>query len=137
MKLNELMDELAELDGEEKLEWIIEFADQLPEVDFNQDLQRLGESCLVKECQTPVYLLVEVIDGRVSIRATVPQKSPIVRGVVAMLVVGLNGELVSDVKSVSDDLVRDCQLGGVLGMTRQQGMRGVIAKIKSALVGKS
>ena len=133
MKLNDLIEVLNELEPEEKLEWLVEFADQLPELSAERISQPFPEACLVRECQTPVYLWVEAVDGRVHIEADVPQKSPTVRGLVALLVVGLEGETVSAALALPDDLVSHWKLSDVLGMTRQQGFRGVVARLKRAL----
>ena len=133
MKLNKLIEDLNELEPDDKLEWLVEFADQLPELSAERLGQPFPESCLVRECQTPVHLWVEAIDGRVHIEADVPRKSPTVRGLVALLVVGLNGEPVSAALALPDDLVSHWKLNDVLGMTRQQGFRGVVARLKRSL----
>ncbi len=133
MKLNELIEELDELEPEEKLEWLVEFADHLPELSAARLSRPFPESCLVRECQTPVHLWVEAVGGRVHIEADVPRKSPTVRGLVALLVVGLDGESVSAALELPDDLVAHWKLSDVLGMTRQQGFRGVVTRLKRAL----
>lgn len=133
MKLNDLIDELSELEPEEKLEWLVEFADQLPELSAARLGQPFPDLCLVRECQTPVHLWVESMEGRVHLEADVPRKSPTVRGLVALLVVGLDGEPISEALALPDDLVLHWKLGDVLGMTRQQGFRGVVARLKRAL----
>jgi len=133
MKLNDLIEELNELEPAEKLEWLVEFADQLPELSAARAGQPFPESCLVQECQTPVHLWVEAIAGRVHLEADVPRKSPTVRGLVALLVVGLNGVAVASALALPDDLVSHWKLGEVLGMTRQQGFRGVVSRLKRAL----
>lgn len=130
MKLDELIAEFQELEPDEKLEWLIEFADELPEVSASQASGPYPESCRVQECQTPVYLWVTEERGRVHLEADVPRKSPTVRGLVALLVVGLEGALVSDVRELPDDLVSVLGLSSILGMTRQQGFRGVVARLK-------
>ena len=133
MKLNELIKELDELEPDEKLEWLVEFADRLPELSAERLGQPFPDSCLVRECQTPVHLWVEAVNGRVRLEADVPRKSPTVRGLVALLVVGLNGEPVSTALALPDDLVSHWKLSPVLGMTRQQGFRGVVTRLKRAL----
>ena len=133
MKLNDLIEELNELEPDEKLEWLVEFADQLPELSAVRLSQPFPESCLVRECQTPVHLWIEVVDGHVHIEADVPRKSPTVRGLVALLVVGLEGETVSAALALPNDLVSHWKLSDALGMTRQQGFRGVMARLKRAL----
>ncbi len=133
MKLNELIEELDELEPGEKLEWLVEFADRLPELSAERRGRPFPDSCLVRECQTPVHLWVEAVEGRVHIEADVPRKSPTVRGLVALLVVGLEGETVSAALALPDDPVSQWKLGDVLGMTRQQGFRGVVTRLKQAL----
>lgn len=134
MKLNALINEIGELEPDEKLEWLVEFANQLPELSQERMGQPFPESCLVQECQTPVYLWVSVKNGRVRIEADVPRKSPTVRGLVAVLVVGLNGAAISDALALPDDLVSHWNLNKALGMTRQQGFRGVVRRVKQALL---
>ncbi|MBS0202617.1 MAG: SufE family protein [Planctomycetes bacterium] len=133
MKLDELIAELSELEPDEKLEWLVEFADQLPELSAGRAGAPFPETCLVRECQTPVYLWVDQQDGRVRLEADVPRKSPTVRGLVALLVVGLDGEPVSVVQNLPDDLSSMLGLNAALGMTRQQGFRGVVARLKQAV----
>jgi cysteine desulfuration protein SufE len=133
MKLDELVEEFQELDPGEKLEWIVEFADQLPQVSADRASEPFPETCRVQECQTPVYLWVEQREGRVYLEADVPRKSPTVRGLVALLVVGLDGESVAAVRALPDDLISVLGLDAALGMTRQQGFRGVIARLKQAV----
>jgi len=134
MKLTSLIAELHELEPEEKLEWLVEFADQLPELSPDLVREPFPESCRVQECQTAVHVWAQAVDGRVQIEADVPRKSPTVRGLVALLVVGLQGEPVSVALALPDDLVSHWGLSAVLGMTRQQGFRGVVARVKRALL---
>lgn len=133
MKLNKLIEELSELEPEEKLEWLVEFADQLPDISTARASAPFPESCRVQECQTPVHLWVEAVGGCVHLEADVPRKSPTVRGLVALLIVGLEGESVDVALNLPDDLVSHWGLSAVLGMTRQQGFRGVVARLKHAL----
>lgn len=133
MKLDELIAEFTDLEPDEKLEWLVEFADQLPELSAGRAAAPFPETCLVRECQTPVYLWVDQEDGRVRLEADVPRKSPTVRGLVALLVVGLDGESVSSVLNLPDDLASVLGLNAALGMTRQQGFRGVVARLKQAV----
>lgn len=130
MKLDELIAEFDDLDAEEKLELLIELADELPAVSASRGTAPFPETCLVRECQTPVYLWVDVEGERARLEADVPRNSPTVRGLVSLLVTGLDGEAVSQVLCMSDDLLSRLGLLETLGMTRQQGVRGVISRIK-------
>ena len=133
MKLDELAEELNELDATEKLEWLVEFADQLPPVSSGRAAVPFPETCRVRECQTAVYLWVDVNHGRVHIEADVPKNSPTVRGLVALVVVGLEGQSAEVVLNLPDDLGARLGLNVALGMTRQQGFRGVISRLKQAV----
>ena len=133
MKLDDLIAEVQELEPEEKLEWLVEFADELPDLSAGRTATPFPESCRVQECQTPVFLWVECGGGRVHLEADVPRKSPTVRGLVALLVVGLDGEPVSAVQALPDDLISRLGLDNALGMTRQQGFRGVVARLKQSM----
>lgn len=133
MQLDELVSELDELDPAEKLEWLVEFADELPEIAPEKRSQAFPESCRVQECQTPVHLWVTVENGRIHLEADVSKKSPTVRGLVALIVRGLEGASVQDAVRLPDDMLSYLGLSSVLGMTRQQGFRGVISRIKREL----
>ena len=133
MRLNELMVELEELEPDEKLQWLVEFANELPPVSADKLAEPFPEDCRIQECQTPVHLWVKVDAGHALLQADVPAKSPTVRGLVALLVCGLNGASVTECLDLPDDMVAHLGLASVLGMTRQQGFRGVVARIKREL----
>ncbi len=130
MRLNELIAEFAELDDEDKLELLIEMSDELPTTSSGRTTGPEAESCRVQECQTAVYLWVDLLDGRVHIEADVPKKSPTVRGLVTLVVQGLNGATADEIAALPDDLVAHIGLQRALGMQRQQGFRGVVTRIK-------
>lgn len=137
MHLDELIAEIKELEPNERLEWIVEFADQLPDISLDKQVETFPDECRVQECQTPVHLWVEINLGRIHLEADVPRKSPTVRGLVALVVCGLEGATVEEGLSLPDDMVAELGLTSVLGMTRQQGFRGVISRIKRRLRGKT
>lgn len=133
MRLDDLISELDDLDPEEKLEWLVEFADELPDVAPGKRVEPFPESCRILECQTPVHLWVATENGRLHLEADVPKKSPTVRGLVALVVCGLEGATVEQALELPDDMVSHLGLSSILGMTRQQGFRGVISRIKREL----
>lgn len=134
LKLYELAEEFAELEPEERLELLIDFARTLPAVTSKSGTLAGDESCRVQECQTPVYLWVGIIDGKTVLEADVPEKSPTVRGLVSVLVEGLSNSDPREVLEIPDDLLPLLGLDSALGMTRQNGARGVVARIKRELV---
>jgi cysteine desulfuration protein SufE len=103
VKWQELTQEFQELSPEERLEELVELSGQLPPISTVRQAEPLPESCRVKECQTPVYLWVDVIDGRVHVEAEVSPKSPTVRGLVSLIVAAVDGSTVSEAMSLPDD----------------------------------
>ncbi len=129
-KLNELIADFEGLDDEEKLELLVELSEELPAPSAGRCAGPAAENCRVQECQTPVFLWIDVTSDGVQIEADVPKKSPMVRGLVTLVVQGLNGASPDEVMDLPDDLIANLSLQRTLGMQRQQGFRGVIARIK-------
>jgi len=136
MKLPELLADFEGADPEESLEMLIDYSDKLPPLSAaraNTIKAGPGEpaqECRIQECQTTVYLWVDVQDGRVQLEALVPEKSPTVRGFVALLVEGISGASPAEVAALPDDFLPLLGLSATLGMTRQRGFRGIISRIK-------
>lgn len=148
----ELTAELAETDPEDALELLIEWGKLLPPLSPTRAALPLTDDCRVKECQTAVHLWVGVTPDaatrgdlaaggespaaqplRVELEATVPEKSPTVRGLVALIVLGMNGMPVQQALALPIDLLPMLKLDKVLGMQRRQGVRGVMQRIHSEI----
>jgi cysteine desulfuration protein SufE len=130
VKLDELLAEFTGIDPEEALEMLIDLSEGLPPLSPGRAATKAPAECRIQECQTPVDLWVDVIDGQVHLEAFVPEKSPTVRGFVAMLVEGVAGATPEEVLRMPDDLLPRLGLTETLGMTRQRGFRGIVARIK-------
>lgn len=132
MKLEQSLAEFADTDPEEALEMVMEFGEALPPLSPERAALHNPPECRVQECQTAVYLWADVVEGRMRLEASVTEKSPTVRGLVALLVDGLNGATPAEVLQVPDNLLPQLGLQETLGMTRQRGLAGVVARIKRA-----
>ena len=130
MKLEPLFAEFEGLEARERLELLIEFSDTLPALSPQRAAIPAPSECRVQECQTAVDLWVDVSDGTVMLEALVPRQSPTIRGLVALLVEGINGARVDDVLEMPDNILEPLGLAETLGMTRQHGTRGLVAAIK-------
>lgn len=130
MKLPELIAEFDGLDDREKLELLVECSEELPPLSPGRSPGPQSESCRVQECQTAVYLWVDLVGTRVHLEADVPKNAPTVRGLVAVLVQELEGATPAEIAAIPDDIVSHLGLQTALGMQRQQGFRGVVARIK-------
>ena len=60
----------------------------------------------VHECQTPVFLWVEVEEGKVHIHADVPRESPTVRGFISLLARSLEGAAPDEVARMTGQRLR-------------------------------
>lgn len=130
MNLEPLFAEFDGLDSRERLELLVEFSDTLPELSPERAVTPPPRTCRVIECQTAVDLWVDVANGLVRLEAVVPRQSPTIRGLVALLVEGINGSTVDEVLEMPDDVLAPLGLAETLGMTRQRGARGLVAAIK-------
>ena len=127
--LDEIIAELSESDRQERIDLLIDFAKNLPPLP--EHLAELKDaSHRVEECQSPVYLFVEMVGDRVALYADAPIEAPTVRGFVSLLIEGLSGATVEEVLKVPGDLVERCGLQEVLGMLRVRGLSGVLRRIK-------
>ena len=133
MRLAELLLEFDGLSPEERLELLIELGEELPPLAPSRGCAPFPSDCRVQECQTAVHLWVEVKDDRVHLEADVPRNSPTVRGLVTLLVQGLEGAAATEVLAAPDDLIEQIGLSQTLGMTRRQGVQGMIRRIKQAV----
>jgi len=121
------------LDRNTRLEALLDWSKKLP--DLPESLRPLKDQGvgLVHECQTPVFLYVELPEGRVAIHADVPRESPTVRGFLALLIKQLNGATPTEVAATPDDLLEQLGLSQDLGMTRTQGLTAILGRIKRAV----
>ena len=130
-KLEELKQEFDELDVRDRLETLLDFSDGLPDLPESYRAQRDAGKNRVHECQTPVYMWVEVVDERVQIYADVPRESPTVRGFIGLLVAVLSGAAPAEVLAVKPTLLTELGLVEALGMVRMRGLHAILHRIKS------
>jgi cysteine desulfuration protein SufE len=127
--LDAIVAELSESDRQERIDLLIDFAKNFPPLPDRLADHR-DASHRVEECQSPVYLFVEMHGDRVALFADAPIEAPTVRGFVSLLLEGLNGATVEEILGVPHDLVERCALPEVLGMLRVRGLSGVLRRIK-------
>lgn len=129
--LDEIKDIFSDLDVSDRLELLLEYSENLPDLPPRFQLKRQAGENRVPECQTPVYLWVEVTDGLVEIYADVPRESPTVRGFISLLISAFQGKAPQGLLALKPSLLRELGLAGVLGMTRTQGLQAILQRIKS------
>lgn len=131
--LETLIPRFQAADRTTRLETLLDYSKKLPPLPERYEAEKeLGHN-RVHECQTPVFLWVEVDGGRVHIHADVPRESPTVRGFISLLARSLDGEAPAAVARIPDDLLDQLGLSETLGMTRTQGLTAILHRIKRSV----
>jgi cysteine desulfuration protein SufE len=124
-----IADDFSSLIGNEKLELLIEISEKLPALPERYlDHPDLMER--VEECQSPVYLFVEVNEGLVNVFLTSPREAPTTRAFAGILHSALDGESVETVLNFDDDYPSMLGITELVSPLRMRGMRGMLARIK-------
>ncbi len=134
--LETILAELKEADRQERIDLVLDFAKSLPPLP-ERLVAHKDAAHRVEECQSPVYLFVELDGSQVSLYADAPIEAPTVRGFVAILLAGLNGATVEEVLQVPADVVERCGLAEILGMLRVRGLTGVLRRLKGEVTRKA
>ncbi|HEV7172157.1 SufE family protein [Pedococcus sp.] len=145
--LQEIADDFAELPVPQRLELLLEFSEGLPELPerYAGSLDSMEQ---VHECQSPLFLVVEVgddVDGAdeagagedgagedrpVHLFFSAPPEAPTTRGFAGILHEGLDGLTVREVLAVPDDAPYRFALGEAVSPLRLRGMVGMLSRIK-------
>lgn len=131
--LETLIPRFKAADRQTRLETLLEYSKKLPPLPQRYETEKALGHNRVDECQTAVYLWVEVDEGRVRIHADVPREAPTVRGFVSLLARTLEGETPDAVARLPLDLLDQLGLSETLGMTRTQGLTAILHRIKSSV----
>jgi cysteine desulfuration protein SufE len=131
--LDNLIPRFKAADRSTRLETLLDYSRKLPALPQRLEEQKEQDEHRVHECQTPVFLWVEVENGQVHIHADVPRESPTVRGFISLLARSLEGARPEDVARVPDDLLDQLGLSETLGMTRTQGLTAILHRIKRSV----
>ncbi|MBN6777907.1 SufE family protein [Pseudoclavibacter alba] len=126
----ELRADIEALPDQEKLNLLLEFANDLPELpEHLADHLDLMEQVL--ECQSPVYLFAELDDEqKVHIHATAPKEAPTTRGFASILAQGVEGLGSEEFLALPDDTPFELGLTRIVSPLRLRGMVGMIARAK-------
>ena len=132
----EIVDAFNEVPVSSKLELLLEYANSLPPLperyaDHPELLER------VEECQSPVYLFVEVENGKANIFLTAPAEAPTTRGFASVLQLALDGQNLDAINTFSDQFIQDLKLSDLVSPLRIRGMHGMLTRIKRQVQEKS
>lgn len=137
--VHELISDFNDLELKDRLNLLLEFSENLPELPAQyQDHPDLLER--VEECQTPIYLFVDVASGDdpiVNLYFTAPQEAPTTRGFASVLKSALDGHTASEILAVDDNFPDSLGLTEAVSPLRMRGMRGMLQRIKRNIREKS
>lgn len=134
IKLQEIVDDIASMSREEKLETLIAYAESMPDLPerFQEERSKMEP---VPECMTPVFIIAEKdANGGIVFHLDIPKQSPTVRGLASILTNGLNGCTMEEILSVPADFYLPMNLQEAVSQQRINGFIGVLAHMKQAAV---
>ena len=129
-RLAEIVDDFTSLPGKERLQLLLEFSDDLPALpERYADRRDLLEQ--VPECQSPLFLAVEVDDGDVvHLFFDAPPEAPTTRGFASILQAGLDGLGADEVLATPDEFTGQLGLNDLVSPLRLRGMAAMLSRIK-------
>jgi cysteine desulfuration protein SufE len=131
--LAEVVNDFQEVQGQDKLALLLEFADELPPLPADLEPDAMEP---VPECQSPLFLHVDAADReKVRLYFTAPAEAPTTRGFAAILAAGLDQQPAEDILAVPDDFYSDLGLAALISPLRLRGMSAMLARIKRRLRG--
>ncbi len=140
--LAEIADDFRSATNDLKLQLLLEFSDELPDLP-ERYVGQLDKLERVDECQTPLFLVVEVDDGEsltdrgVHLFFDAPPESPTTRGFAGILHEGLDGLTAAEVLAVPDDMPMRFGLAEAVSPLRLRGMAAMLARIKRQVRAKT
>ena len=129
-RLAEIVEDFNALPGQQRLQLLLEFSDDLPPLPERYAGHRdLLEQ--VPECQTPLFLAVEVApDDTVHLFFDAPPEAPTTRGFAGILQTGLDGLNADEVLATPSEFTSQLGLTDLVSPLRLRGMAAMLARIK-------
>lgn len=123
--LQELIDEFRMSEPRERLELLVEFAIELPDLP-ERLLPLLDGMEQVHECQSPVFLHTEIEGGQVQFYFDIPREAPTVRGYAGVLAEGLNGASPEEILATPPDVYMLLGLHEAITPQRLRGLHSLL-----------
>ncbi len=131
--LAELVDDFADVGPKDRLQLLLELSRELPELP-ERYLDAAATMEQVPECQSPLFLAVEVdddADHAVHLFFSAPPEAPTTRGFASIMSTGLDGQPAADVLAVPDDFYTALGLAQAVSPLRLRGMVAMLSRIKN------
>ncbi|MFT4260153.1 SufE family protein [Microbacterium sp.] len=133
--LAEIRDAFLDTAEADRLLLLLEFADELPATpdEVAAHPERYER---VAECQSPVFIHLEVHDDLVTMHATAPAEAPTTRGFASILVQGITGLTADEVLAIPSDYPQTLGLTRAVSPLRLGGMTGMLMRAKNQVTQK-
>ncbi len=125
----ELVEEFHAVSARDRLQLLLELSDDLPALP-ERYAGHADTMEQVHECQSPLFLAVEVTGDVVHVFFDAPPESPTTRGFAGILHAGLDGLPVAQVLALPDDAPYRFGLAEAVSPLRLRGMLAMLARIK-------
>ncbi len=135
--LAEIVDDFQALTEADRLQLLLEFSRELPELpDRLKDHPELLEQ--VVECQSPLFLTIETEkNDPVRLYFKAPPEAPTTRGFAGVLHEGLDGLSAAEILAVPDDMPELLGLTRAITPLRMRGMTAMLGRIKRKVAATS
>ena len=128
-QLQSIIEEFREVEPRERLEYLVEYAMDLP--DLPDRLAPLRDKMeQVHECQSPVFLETEITDDQVQFYFDIPREAPTVRGYAAILAEGLNGASPAAILATPENVYMLLGLHEAITPQRLRGLHSLMVYMK-------
>jgi cysteine desulfuration protein SufE len=129
-KLQEIVEDFSFCVGQEKLEYLLQFAERLPDLPDRLS-DRRDQMDEVHECMSPVFIFAEKENGRVIYHFDIPREAPTVRGFATILKEGLDGLAPDQIQAIPNEFYLQMGLQKVLTGQRLNGIGAILAHMKT------
>ena len=129
-RLQEIAEDFSSVPARQRLQLLLEFAEELPPLPARYaDHHDLLEQ--VPECQSPLFLAVEVDDGdAVHLFFDAPREAPTTRGFAGILHAGLDGLDADEVLATPGEFSSQLGLADLVSPLRLRGLAAMLGRIK-------
>jgi len=132
-RLQEIADDFTSMEDKDRLQLLLEFSQELPALPERYAAHR-DRMEPVPECQTPLFLAVEVepdeAGGLVRLFFDAPAEAPTTRGFASILHAGLDGLGADEVLATPAEFSGQLGLADLVSPLRLRGLAAMLARIK-------
>lgn len=119
-----------------RLELMRDYARQLPDLPEAYAEMRDAGIGTVPECQSPVFLYVEVEEDHVLVHADAPREAATARAFLAVLHEAFHEARPGAVEEAPDDPLEQMGLADRVGLQRRKGLTALYRRVRQAVMSK-